>query len=207
MKRSQGGFTLLELLVAMAVFAMMSVMAYSGLRAVLTADEVTQRHAQRLADLQVTLSVLERDLAQVVELAVRDEFGDRMPSLRLRAGGDAKLLELVRAGAGGDQRLRRTAWLITEQGLQRQLWPGVDIADSESARVQPFGTLVEADEAMGLESGFAVIVRLEDGSLDRLDSWPPVNTDALSATLPLAVEVTLELPGYGEIRRLMAVGL
>lgn len=199
------GFTLLEMLIAMAVFAIMSVVAYGGLRAVLTADQVTQVHAQRLADLQVTLSVLERDLAQVVEVAVRDEFGDRLPPLRLRAGGDAKLLELVRAGAGGDQRLRRTAWLITDRGLERQLWPGVDIVDTESARVQPFGELVAEDELLGIESGFALVVRNEAG-LERVDSWPAANADTASVELPMAVEIVLDLPEYGVIRRMMAVG-
>lgn len=200
------GFTLLEMLIAMAVFAIMSVVAYGGLRAVLTADQVTQVHAQRLADLQVTLSVLERDLAQVVAVAVRDEYGDRLPSLRLRAGGDAKRLELVRAGAGGGQRLRRTAWLITDRGLERQLWPGVDIVDAESARVQPFGELVAEDELLGTESGFALVVRTRAG-LERIDAWPAADADPAAAELPLAVEIVLDLPEYGIIRRMMAVGL
>ncbi|MFT6430364.1 MAG: general secretion pathway protein J [Halopseudomonas sp.] len=200
------GFTLLEMLIAMAVFAIMSVVAYGGLRAVLTADQVTQVHAQRLADLQVTLSVLERDLAQVVSVAVRDEYADRLPSLRLRAGGDAKLLELVRAGAGGDQRLRRTAWLITDRGLERQLWPGVDIVDADSARVQPFGELVAEDELLGTESGFALVVRTQAG-LERIDTWPAADADPTTAQLPLAVEIVLDLPGYGIIRRMMTVGL
>ncbi|WP_373187205.1 type II secretion system minor pseudopilin GspJ [Halopseudomonas sp.] len=204
--RRDGGFTLLEMLIAMAVFAIMSVVAYGGLRAVLTADQVTQVHAQRLADLQVTLSVLERDLAQVVQLAVRDEFGDRLPPLRLRAGGDAKMLELVRAGAGGDQRLRRTAWLITDRGLERQLWPGVDIVDAESARVQPFGELVAEDQLLGIDSGFALVVRTEAG-LERIDSWPPADVDPASVELPMAVEIVLDLPEYGVIRRMMAVGM
>jgi|TARA_R110001592_G_scaffold310481_2_gene585071 general secretion pathway protein J len=199
------GFTLLEMLIAMAVFAIMSVVAYGGLRAVLTADQVTQVHAQRLADLQVTLSVLERDLAQVVSIAVRDEYADRLPSLRLRAGGDAKLLELVRAGAGGDQRLRRTAWLITDRGLERQLWPGVDIVDADSARVQPFGELVAEDELLGTESGFALVVRTQAG-LERIDTWPAADADPTTAQLPLAVEIVLDLPGYGIIRRMMTVG-
>jgi general secretion pathway protein J len=190
----------------MAVFAIMSVVAYGGLRAVLTADQVTQVHAQRLADLQVTLSVLERDLAQVVSVAVRDEYADRLPSLRLRAGGDAKLLELVRAGAGGDQRLRRTAWLITDRGLERQLWPGVDIVDADSARVQPFGELVAEDELLGTESGFALVVRTQAG-LERIDTWPAADADPTTAQLPLAVEIVLDLPGYGIIRRMMTVGL
>src|SRR5690606_22350959 len=81
-RKRQGGFTLMEMLIAMAVFAVMSMVAYQGLRAVLDADHITREQAQRLADLQVTLSVLERDLAQVVDVRVRDEFGDPLPPLR-----------------------------------------------------------------------------------------------------------------------------
>ena len=171
-RKRQGGFTLLEMLIAMAVFAVMSMVAYQGLRAVLDADHITREQAQRLADLQVTLSVLERDLAQVVDVRVRDEFGDPLPPLRLRAGGEHQLLELVRAGAGGDQRLRRTAWQITERGLERRLWPGVDIVDPESMRVRPFADLVAEDQRLGMDSAFHFIVRTQAG-LDRVDAWPP----------------------------------
>lgn len=204
-RRAQG-FTLLEMLIAMAVFAIMSMMAYQGLRAVLDADQITREQAQRLADLQVTLSVLERDLAQVINVPIRDEFGDRLPPLRLRSGGDDQRLELVRAGAGGDQRIRRTAWRITERGLEREMWPGVDIVEPEAMRVRPFAELVGPEQILGLDSGFYFIVRTEEG-LQRVESWPPADASPDSNTLPLAVELVLDLPSVGQIRRLMAVGL
>lgn len=205
-RRREGGFTLLEMLIAMAVFAVMSVVAYQGLRAVLTADHVTRAQAQRLADLQVTLSVLERDLAQVVDVTVRDEFGDPLPPVRLRAGGEHQLLELVRAGAGGAQRLRRTAWQITERGLERRLWPGVDIVDVESMRIRRFADLVDEQQQLGMDSRFQFIVRTPSG-LDRVDAWPPVDADPEAGGLPVAIELVLDIPGLGEIRRLLAVGL
>ncbi|MEH6564821.1 MAG: type II secretion system minor pseudopilin GspJ [Halopseudomonas sp.] len=206
MSSTQRGFTLLELLIAMAVFAIMSVVAYSGLRAVLDADHITRASSGQLADLQVSLSVLERDLAQMVDIQVRDEFGDRLPPLRLLASNEQPLLEIVRAGAGGDQRLRRTAWRITETGLERELWPGVDITDPEQLRVQPFADLVEEDERLGVETGFAFVVRGPSG-LERATSWPPEGLDPSSSQLPLAVEVTLDVPRLGLIRRLIAVGV
>lgn len=202
---AQRGFTLLELLVAMLLFAVMSVVAYQGLRAVLEANEVSRGHAGQLADLQVSLSVLERDLAQLVDVRVRDEFGDRLPPLRLLAGNEQPLLEIVRAGAGGEQRLRRTAWRLTERGLERELWPAVDVADADSVRLQPFADLVAEDERLGVETGFRFIVRGASG-LERLDSWPPADLDPESTQLPLAVEVQLDLPRLGVIRRLIAVG-
>ncbi len=204
-KTRAAGFTLLELLIAMAVFAIMSVLAYSGLRAVLDADHVTRASSGQLADLQVSLSVLERDLAQMVDIQVRDEFGDRLPPLRLRAGNEEPLLEIVRAGAGGDQRLRRTAWRLTESGLERELWPGVDVTDTEQMRIQPFADLVEEDERLGVESGFAFVVRGPSG-LERVTSWPPEGLDPSSSQLPLAVELVLDVPRLGQIRRLIPVG-
>jgi general secretion pathway protein J len=155
--------------------------------------------------LQVALSVLERDLAQVVKLTTRDEFGDALPPLRLRPGGDALRLELVHAGAGGQQRLQRSAWVLHERGLERALWPGVDVADAQQMRVQPFADLVAEEQQLGLASGFYFLQRTANG-IERLESWPPVDGGE-SAVLPLAVELVLDLPQLGEVRRLMAVGL
>ncbi len=205
-RSAERGFTLLEMLIAMAVFAVLSVMAYQGLRAVLSADYITREQGQRLADLQVTLSVLERDLAQVVAITVRDEFGDPLPPLRLRAGGESQLLELVRAGAGGEQRLRRTAWQITDRGLERRLWPGVDIVDPDSMRTRAFADLVDEGQVLGGQSAFLFIVRTPAG-LQRVAAWPPAGTDEQASGLPVAVEIILDLPGMGEVRRVLAVGL
>ena len=68
------------------------------------------------------------------------------------------------------------------------------------------GELVGEDERLGVESGFLFVVRTPSG-LERLESWPPADADEESSALPMAVEVVIDLPGLGVIRRLMAVGL
>ena len=65
--------------------------------------------------------------------------------------------------------------------------------------------LVGEDEQLGVDSSFHFIVRGASG-LERVDSWPPADLDPQSSQLPLAVEVVLELPRLGQIRRLIAVG-
>ena len=51
-KRSSKGFTLMELLISMMVFSILSVMAYSGLNSVIETKGHTEKVAKRLVELQ-----------------------------------------------------------------------------------------------------------------------------------------------------------
>ena len=75
------GFTLLELLIALAIFSLIAVMAYGGLATVLEQNLVSEESAVRLAALQKTYLVLQRDIEQVVPRPIRNEFGDRDAAL------------------------------------------------------------------------------------------------------------------------------
>ena len=65
MKRAlQRGFTLVEMLLAIALFAMLSLTALTVFRGVLKNDEITQRKSTQLTQLQRALAIVERDLTQ-----------------------------------------------------------------------------------------------------------------------------------------------
>lgn len=201
------GFTLLELLVAVAVFATVGVLAIGGLRAVLDADQATRIQSERLAELQVTLAVLERDLRHSIALRPRDSHGDRIPALRYSPVTEPEQLELVRAGQGGHTRVGRVAWRITERGLERVTWPVLDGALPESEQSRLFLGRVQAPDARGGSRDSrrtdALRVRFEfvDGrSAEVHDSWPPLGAEARDRT-PALVVVTLDLPGIGPIQR------
>ena len=51
--KKQNGFTLLELLVELGIFALLATMAYSGLDSVMKARQVTNQHADRLSHLPI----------------------------------------------------------------------------------------------------------------------------------------------------------
>ena len=95
----QRGFTLVEVLIAMAITALVSVVAYSGLSAALSGAESLRSSAARSHDLQQTLGLLSRDLRQVVNRPVIDEFGQRVPAL---TGGELAqtMLSLSRGRVG-----------------------------------------------------------------------------------------------------------
>ncbi len=96
-KSSTHGFTLLELVIAMAIFAIMSTIAYSGLNNVLTAKERTDEQAQQLVRLQLAFTHMGRDISQAVNRGIRDEYGESQPALVGR-DLDGYLIELTRSG-------------------------------------------------------------------------------------------------------------
>ena len=61
MNRCSAGFTLLEMILALAVFALLSLMANRLLLQGLELEQFSARHAQRLAQIQHAFTLLERD--------------------------------------------------------------------------------------------------------------------------------------------------
>lgn len=203
--RDPKGFTLLELLIAVAVFAVVSAVAYGGLQAVMNADGQTRLRGEILAELQVALAVLERDLRQIVPIEPRDRFGDRQPALRFSPLATDPELGLVRAGSGGIDRLRKVGWRVTEEGLERRLWEVIDAADDREPISRVF--LATRQTAEGIEP-----VRMElrfvvpgPRGEEILDSWPPLRPTNPARELPALVEIILEVPGLGRVERHLAL--
>lgn len=194
------GFTLLELLVALAVFAIMAVAAYSGLRAVSYTRAAVEEQSRRLAAVQLAVYRLEQDLAQAVERGIRDEYGEPQPAL---LGGTltADRLTLTRAGwdnplAQPRASLQRVAYRLRDGRLWRLHWPILDRGGLSAPR-----------ETLLLEKVQAFKIRFLDQK-DWRDDWPPPSplTEGPPPNpdrLPRAVEVSLTLEDWGEITRLL----
>ncbi len=78
-KQSQG-FTFIEMLLAMAIFAMVGLASASVLSSVTESDAASQKAAERLAKLQRFFLILERDLAQISARQIRVEGEDPVKS-------------------------------------------------------------------------------------------------------------------------------
>jgi len=191
------GFTLLELLIALAVFAILSVMAYRGLTAVGEARARVEAQAEALAALQLALGLLERDLEQAVGRPVRDAYGETVPAFEGSALGP-QLLTLTRAGwrnPAGARRsaLQRVAYRYRDETLVRVHWRVLDQAQDSPALERPL--------LGGVKS---VDLRFLDQRLQWQSAWPPEAGDD-PARLPRAVEITLDVAGIGPVRRLFRV--
>lgn len=198
----QQGFTLLELLIASIIFAIMALMAYGGLDNVIKNSQASQQALERLQQVQQSVSVLNRDLLQIIPRDIRDEYGNKQAYLT--AGNNAdNLIEFTRGGRVNPANLLRSsllrvAYQLDDEKLVRLQWP-------------------QLDRAQGVEARQTVLIdKVEDFSLRFLDQnnewqqqWPPLNTGsgaaAAGAVQLLAIEVVLQLEDWGEIRRLYAM--
>ncbi len=172
------GFTLLELVVALAVFAVLATLAYGSLGQLLQAREQLVARADALGRLQLAFSLLERDCLTAVARPVRDELGDPEPALRRTPDGN---LELTHGGwsnplAQPRAELQRVRWRLRDGALYREAWPVLDRVPGSRPRAQRLLEGVQRFE-----------VNVESGNSER------------------AVAVTLDVPPFGRIERLFLV--
>ncbi len=93
------GFTLVEMMVALFIFAMLSVAGVVMLRSAVDSDEVTAGKLGQMAEMQRFVSLMEADLSQTLPRTYRDDRGDRMPAFASETGGAEKaLLKFTRGG-------------------------------------------------------------------------------------------------------------
>jgi general secretion pathway protein J len=205
-RRRAAGFTLLELLVALAIFAVLATIAYGALNSVLTARRAVEAKGERLAALQTALMVMERDVEQAVPREVRDEFGDRQPAL-IGGGTGTAVLALTRDGWRNPlglarSNLQRVAYAFNDGRLLRASWSILDRAPDS----QPYSEVL-------LDKVTAVDVRFLGADGQWSGYWPQQTAAgqaagaqiALAMPPPRAVEVSLDVEGWGRITRLFRV--
>lgn len=198
----RNGFTLLELVVAMAIFAIMAAIAYSGLNNVLLARAQTDEHARQLHQLQGAMTWLSRDIEQIVDRGVRSEYGEMMPPV---IGNDFEgyLLELTHGGWRNPanqprSHLQRVAYAVRDEQLVRIYWRVLDRAEDSKTYEN-----VLLDGVKGMEVRYLG----QDG--DWHTSWPdklPGAAAGTQPTLPRAIEVNVDTKQFGKITRLFRVG-
>lgn len=198
-----GGFTLVELLVALAIFAILSVLAYGGYNNSVKQNEIARASMQRLESLQTTMRLLTQDFEQISPRPVRDVLGDgRLPAL-MADKRDQTLFSLTRAGwtnPAGLPRgtLQRVSYVLDPDGkLIRQY---VNVLDATLANEPVRRELIDRVKS--------VTVRYRDNQKQWQDQWPPLNAPPVTVarSRPVAVEIRLELEDFGEITRLIEVG-
>lgn len=185
------GFTLVEMLVAVALFALASALAFGGLGALTRARSQLDAENERLGRLQFAIGLIERDVRGVAARAVRDGYGAPQAPLV----GTRDRLELSRHGLSNALALpratiERVGYRLDGDTLRRQRYAVLD----RTAAARP-----AEDELLDRVQALEITYLAEDGR--ELAQWPPPR--AQSDAPPRAVAIVLTLPDYGELRRVL----
>jgi len=190
------GFTLVELLVAMAIFAIMSGFAYRGLTAMLDSREALQKESRKWRDVALLVGRVERDLGAALPRRAWSANGNSQGPLSSVFDGynGPEGLVLTRAGSALLESAlsapQRVAWRLKDGSVERLTWSGADAAPRE----EPRATAVLASVS-GLSFRF-----LDSKTLEWRNSWGLPGSDE---GLPGAVEMTLTLASGEKILRLV----
>lgn len=203
----QRGFTLIEVVVAMFVAAVMMAIGYSALNQALQNRERVAQAQTRLVELQTAMRVMSQDFAQIEPRPIRDVLGSGTEAALLADPRTQTLVTFTRAGWANPSGLarstmQRVAYAFEAGKLTRVHWPVLDHTQ---------GTPTEQRELLtGLTS---VKFRYLASPDEWHEEWPPQGAQAppnapasqLQRLRPLAVEITLETQDFGVITRIVEV--
>ncbi|MCB1906271.1 MAG: type II secretion system minor pseudopilin GspJ [Rhodocyclaceae bacterium] len=185
MKRLRG-LTLIELMVAVAVFAVLGVLSYRAIAQIGDHRERIGAELARWREIGRGMLRIETDLLQLVAPDAQPESDPPPPLQLLRLPGRDNELRLLVVD-GSRHKVNRVAYRFSDGHLDWVRWPG------RLAEGRPSADRLVGDVA-GVRWRF-----LHNGR--RLDAWPPDH--ALATLLPQAVEIELELADAGTITRLV----
>jgi general secretion pathway protein J len=197
------GFTLIEVLIAMSITALVAMLSFSSLSAVLDSAEMLRDRGQRVSEINRAFTLVSRDLNNFVARPVRDELGQLESAMM----GEVVITGGISFTRGGwhnpNQQLRsslqRVRYALEDDVLWRESYTVLDrTAESEPQRAELL-TGVDSFELAFL--GENTEQRGEElDTQEWPDSWGvSVDSRAIVAP-PQAVELTVLLQDWGELR-------
>ncbi len=196
------GFTLLELVVALFVSAVMFAVGYGALMQATQQRDGIRLAQDELAGLQRAMRLLTLDITQMTPRPVADMLGRGELAAMIGADGSGRVLALTRGGEGdgrasGRPALRRVEYRLEQGELRRLSWPVLDPAAGVEPRVRVL-----------LRDVREVEFRFLDNEGQWGSVWPKPGmstTPGASRQRPRAVEMRIETERDGVLRRVWEV--
>ncbi|MFM2480595.1 type II secretion system minor pseudopilin GspJ [Celerinatantimonas sp. YJH-8] len=186
----QHGFTLLEMLIALVVFAMLSLGGYQMLRGLTNTALVSRRHSDQLAALERTFALMGADFHQATMLSLRGMKLQGVAGGPGWLGSDQGGISLIRLGwknvQAKEQRsgVLRVGYIVEDGVLIRQFYRHLNPVSGQLPQQQRLLTDVSQLQFRFFEKGGGWLTRWH-----RNDQ------------LPQAIEVTFSIKGVGKLRR------
>lgn len=195
----QSGFTLVETLIALAIFAIIASASAGVLNLAINTGDETRKVSERMQKLASARALMRTDFLQMVPRPARGETG--LQALTVAEGGFirdkitlARFSRRGRVNPGGRQKrggLIEVHYLLINDQIIRRTWPVID----------PSPTMEAIDQVLFSNVQNASVRFLVD------NSWQPIfeadpETDK---NLPMALELTLETSDFGLVRQAFLV--
>lgn len=188
-------FTLIEILVALLIFAIIGVIAAMSLHSIIKAQRRLKIADQELLQLQISMTLVRRDLMQVIDRKIRDDNGDLVPAFIASGEG----IIFTRTGLMNplnlyrQSNMQRVGYVMHGDKLVRLTW---DVLD------QPPGTKPESKVILADVKSLRWQFITDKGVTS--ETWPPTigsnMQQEIQASLPKAVLLVMEIKNQGVIQ-------
>lgn len=190
---NNAGFTLIEILVAIAIFAVLSLAAYEILQGVLRSGEISKEHDKNLIEIQRGMLFIERDFQQMVARTSRT------------SGVDDEKLQVLYAGKGildseyQGIEFNRVGWINPLNLLPRSnvLRVGYRVQNGQLQRLY----YLHPDIMSGQEQQQQILLNDVENLTFRFWDGDWVNTWTSTTAIPQGIEINITSKHYGELRR------
>jgi general secretion pathway protein J len=203
------GFTLIEVMIAMFIAAIMFAIGYGAINQALRDRDSLNVSQDRVTEIQRGMRVVAQDFAQVVARAARDTSGTGQLIAAMSADGRSDaIVTFTRAGWSNPAGIQRPAeqrvrYRFIDGALVRENWLAVDPALNIEPKQRTLLTKVTAIE----------IRFLDPVSRQWRTDWPassitgqvPANLVDQLLTRPIAIEFTVVFEDWGRVQRLFEV--
>lgn len=200
MLKKQQGFTLIEMMVALLIFAVVALMCAQGIKSIALMQGKQRRMIEQLSKIQMIYAVLQRDFTQAINKPIRSSDG----VIRGFLGGNSarlpsELFELTRMGVPNPDvnklaisSLRRVGYFLDNHVLSRASWRNINQAAQQQPARQILATDVKTIQVQYID--------VQGKAQDNWSSQYPVNLTSIgpkwkpiinSKGLPVAVHVEL----------------
>jgi general secretion pathway protein J len=186
------GFTLIEMMIAIAIFTLLSLGAYQVLQGVLRSDEISRERGDALKQLQRAMVIVERDFQQMN--ARNNRSDDSQTAMPLQAGkfmfdSDEDGIAFTRSG------WRNPLSKLPRSSLQRVIYR---VKDAHLERL----SYVYLDPAVGEDPKRKLILEnVEAMTFEFYHEKKWAETWSNKKALPDGVKITLTLKRFGEVER------
>jgi general secretion pathway protein J len=192
---SSPGFTLLEILIAVAIVSIIAIIMVRGLEIVVISKNRIDAANSTIEELQLALTMIEQDLQQFVNRPVLDEAGNNEGALII--AGNPLTLTFTRGGyvnpEGVAKRstLQRVSYQLHGLNLERVTWPILDRIESTPVLKRVL-----------LKNVSALTLRFVANDQKFYNEWPQQGQ-----VIPDGIEMNITLENGKKIKRLFRMNV